>query len=150
MTCAIVQKAFADHVFTDGDILSFTTAIYPYEQTLGSEFEVTKLYYGQEINFISYQVSFLKAFGVTGEVVTDYSVTVSYTRAQDTTGASFTSIRDFFEELFSTIDSNLGATWDSSVDYWLPPDAALEISDITIDSQPCWTASATYRGIISA
>lgn len=150
MTCATVQSAFTDHVFTDSDIKAYTTAIYPYEQTLGSEFETAKLYFEQEINFISYQVSFLKAFGVTGEVVTDYSVSVTYTRAQDTTGAAFTSIRDFFEKLFSTIDTNLGGTWGSTVDYWLPPDAALEIGDITIESQPCWTATATYRGIVSA
>lgn len=148
-TCATIQAAWAATVWDEPTITDYTESIYAYEQTLGSEFEIAKLYYGESINFITYRVNVAQAFGTCGEVSYTYSVDVAYTRAQDTTGDAHAAIRDFFEDLFSIVVANLGDSWSSTVDYWIPPDVEPEIGEAVIDSQACWTSTARYRGFLA-
>jgi hypothetical protein len=149
MTCATIETAWADNIWDDDDILLYTESIYKYEQTRGSEFEVSKLYYDEHVNFITYAVNVFQAFGVTGEVRNNYTVLISYTREQDTTGDNYTSIRDFFEDLLGKVTANLGDRWDSTVDLWNPPSTPPDITETTVENTPCWQATGIYTAQVS-
>lgn len=150
MTCEDVRAAWAANVWPNVTMNAYTDKFLPYGETLNSEAEIEDVMSGQEINYVNYLVSVQKEFGVAGEITSTYFVTVTYTRAQDTTGEAWGEVRDFFEDLFLIVQTTLGDSWHGTVDFWLPPENEIDINRMTLDSTPCWTATAQYKGKLTA
>lgn len=147
---ADVQTAWETKIWSHGTILSYSDKIFDYEITDFSEHEVSKLYSSEKINFIEYvpeRKVFGKLIGST-QVIQKVDVGVRYTLEKDTEGNSYKDMRDFFSTLMSLVESQLGQTWNNTVDFYEIDSEPAKIGSIEVDFRPCWQGVLRFSGTI--
>lgn len=150
-TAQQVENAWVDKVLTHRDITSYTDKIYTYDVTEGSELEISNLYSDGEINFIQCLVGrgqkYAGSQSVSGRVITyNYLVEVTYFRQADPQGNNWKEVRNFFDDLFSTVLNELGITWDATVDYFNPQLETPEITQERFDNSDTWRGFYRFFG----
>jgi hypothetical protein len=148
-TCATVQTAWTTKIFNHASIQAITTAIIYHPITQTSESEVDDLYFGAEVNVIEVLISRAIELVMTKEELTSYSVRVSYYKEQDPGSTNYADARAFFETLYPLVKSELGTTWNGTVDYWNINAESVDAEETTIDGRACWKVSATFEGILA-
>lgn len=145
---SVIEAAWDAAIWTHADILAITDRIHKFQVTTDSEYEVSRLYFEEKINFFEvftgrYQ-NYLQTSSTVGRTIQyHYIVEVNYYKEVGTDGSHFTDVRDAFETLFGLVVSELGDTWSSTVDIWNPDNAIPTIAETTISNKKCW--KGTYR-----
>lgn len=150
-TIAQVQTAWQNYLWTDSTLLKYTDKILQYEVTTVSEAERALLTYDGAINFVEVVTTKSPSFrelGNTTQAQMQFNVDVRYTREKIPLGAeidgdSYAQIQIFFETLNTKINSLLGASWQSTVDFWEFGET-LGISSEEVDTVPCWRGVARF------
>lgn len=148
-----VRDAWTAAIWQDTTITDYTTKIFQYEITSQSEAEKQLLSEGGKLNFIEVVTSrypTTKELGGGSSALIRFDVEVRYTVEKLPPGAAldggnFTLVQDFFDDLFTLIESDLSNSWSSTVDYWemtSPPN----ISSEEIGSRECWRGVTRFAG----
>lgn len=140
-----IADIWRTYVFDHADIQDITTKVYDYQLTVDSEREITKWYYNQRINCVTYLTQYSTVFGLTEQEQREYLVTVTYYKQVDTDGTAYKAVRDFFETLKDLVLSELGHRWQETVDFYNPPSETPEISEIEIGGEKCWQGQVVYQ-----
>lgn len=148
-TSAQVRAAWAAKVWSHATITAITTKIHAYDVlSIADESEAhkSKLKYAQEINSIQYTVHKMRTFEMTGKEQQLFDVNITIYRSADITGANFNAIEDTAETINTLVSSELGSTWNGTVDYYRTEDRAIEITDSRLDDVPIWIGQFKYQG----
>lgn len=153
-TSESIETQWSNLVWADSDIQAITTKIHTFPVTELSEKEVSSIYYGTQVNFIEALTSraqkHLSSAATLGGVIQyDFTVLINYYKEFDTSGESFTDVRNAFETIFSTVLSGLGNKWNNTVDYWRPQDGTADISQVAIDDAQVWRGSYRYFATVA-
>lgn len=150
-TSAQIEAAWLAAIWNHATIQAYTSKLITRPQGSLSEQEYKSLYLSKKLNFIECLTSRTAKSGelanVLGRATTyDYLVEVNYYRdyEDDTAGTNRLIVRDFQEVLYSLIVSELGNTWDGTVEIWSPKDGQLDITDLQIDNKRTWRSSFSY------
>lgn len=140
-----VKAVWVDRVFNHADIVEITENAINFEFTDDSQFEIERLYKINsdglgEPNFFEYIIEKgERIVEVGGAAAPEYQFTVSvrYTRGQDTAGENEIAVRSAIETLCNVVRTELGTTWDT-----LNARTALEIlpqpvTRETVNQTPC-------------
>lgn len=128
---------------------ALTSRFHKFQVSKESEHEMQALYHGQEINFFEILTGRSQRYlesgqTIGGSITYDYLVEVNYYRAINPSGSNFTAIRDAFETLFSLVTTELGATWQDTVEIWQPDDVIPAINEELINNIKCWKGTTRY------
>lgn len=107
------------------------------------------LYSAAEVNFMQCLVSRAQTLEVTQRAEYVFTVDLQYFRSKDEAGANWKAVRDIFETLDALVRSELGSTWSSTVDYWIPSADKPIINEIFFNDEPIWLGSYRYQGLQS-
>lgn len=144
-TAAQVDTAWLE-LWNHETIQAITPQIHQFAITELSEFETSKLYHGQEINFIQAICGRSVAKENTQRLSYEYTVEISYFRHKDTEGETWIEVRDFFDTLYSLVVSELGHKWGDTVDFWKPQTGPATITDFLIDEEVAWKGTYQFQG----
>jgi hypothetical protein len=153
-TNALVRTAWQENVFSNlnGGFNSYPRLIEPISQDeirLGYDYNTKKIY------FWSYVVSNVIAFSTIGGGVNNrdvkFKVEITHVRERATSNnpkddTSMNLVIDGFETVAGYVRTNLLTHWDSTVDYYTPPEE-LEIAADTWDGKPVWRGKQIYTAI---
>lgn len=153
-TNALVRTAWADNVFANLNAgkNSYQRLLAPTSQdeiALGYDEETKRIY------FWEYIVSSLQHFPYIGGGVNvrkvDFKVEITHWQQRNTQNnpaedSSMSDVLDAFQTLAGYVRTNLGHTWDSTVDFFETP-SEVEIEAAEFDGKPCWKAKQIYKAI---
>lgn len=142
-TAAQVRAAWETAILEHATIQAITPRYFLFEVTQNSEAETDRLFFGKELNYIQCIVTRSNEFQALGELQYTYTVDITYTRRFDVDGDNYLAVVDFFDTLFSLVRTELGDSWDSTVDYWRPQEGPAEITQIEFENEPAWRGA--YR-----
>jgi hypothetical protein len=142
MTLSSISDAWEDYVFENASITAISSKALAYEHTETTEKGLSAIRENQKINFWEYVVTEARQFIEVGTATpaATYTVEVRYTIEKDIAGDAHADCRDAIETLLDTVKTNLGASWQGTVDYYqFQPDAyAIESGEIA--GVPVWRA----------
>lgn len=141
---ATIDAAWLTNVWENTSIKAITPNYYQYAITEDSEAEVSKTYYGAEINFWQATTTRANRLEIAKGGVYEYSLVVDYILQKDTTGDAWKDVRNAFETLFSVVQA-WSHTWGDTVDYWQTQDGPPEISEIDLAGTPCWRGRYNFK-----
>jgi hypothetical protein len=146
MSISTIETAWIDKIWQNLTILNITDKIHNFEITDTSQFELDQLSFNQELNYFEWVVTRAiqyQPIGAENEAVCKIMVEIRYTRQKDTTGENWRSVRDVFSDLITLVHSELGSSWDSTVDFYTHQQDPADITTDLINDVPCWRG--TYR-----
>lgn len=150
-TVAAVTAAWNSAIWEAPEILAFTGKIFPYEITQNSGSEKKALYSDGQINFVEYVITRnvipFEIGGGDSAVTFDFLVEIRYTREQDAKGLNFGLIRDFYDTLQTLVLTDLGGSWNSTVDYYEPQGEPPKIINELVADRECWRATYSFKAI---
>lgn len=141
-----IETAWAP-VWAHANITNYTDKIYSRDFSDFSESELRTLFKNGKVNFITWQVKRAQVFGVTSTINYSYTVLVRYYRTKGPSKEEWAEVRDFFEDLFSTVRSQLSSTWSGTVDYWATQEGEPEIITDQISNTQVWRGSFVYTAV---
>ena len=146
-TSSQLEDVWETYVFRQSDVQAFSTKYYFFDIVEDSESEVQRFFTGEEINFFQCLIVRGHRQLMTGVIQYDFTIQLSYyrTRSEDPSGANWTSVRDGLETLFDTAYTTLGATMQSTVDYWEPQEGPPQIDTIQIADEQVWRGIYTIN-----
>lgn len=147
-TSAQIETAWTAAIWNHATIQTITDKIHKFEVTQDTEFEVSKLYQNQKVNFFEVLTGraqdYNETAGTIGETVRyRYEVIINYYREIDTSGAAWTAVRDAMETLFNLVRTELGDSWSNTVETWRPDANISSIVSDTVSNKKVW--KGTYR-----
>lgn len=144
-TSSAVRTAWETAVWQHPDLIAITDKVYPYDVLQDSQFDVSALYYGGEVNFFTYQVAREQApSGTSRQFTQTISVLVSYTLMQtDVAGSTFNLVQDRLETVDDLVVTSLGPTWGGTVQV-VRGGTTRGVTSRTVDDRKCWTSSYLY------
>lgn len=144
-TNALVRAAWLSKVMSHASILAITPKIYDHDLTEESTKEQSKLFHNTIVNAISYLVTSSLELRLRGNDTRNFVVDVTYIKQYDVDGANWKAVSDFFSTIENLVRTELGGTWNSTVDYYQNQSAPPSISLGTIGGRRCWIGK--YRFI---
>lgn len=146
-----IRDAWKDNIWDNATIVAITDKAFSFDATIPAaqvaSSEITRLMYGQEINFFQYHVTrSVPRYLIGGSAEYQFQVRVEYFREVNTNGTNRNECADALETLMSEVLSDLGDTWDSTVDFWRPQETPYEISTVTLDGKQVWKGTTTFTG----
>lgn len=147
MTISAVRSAWNTNVFQHATVQAMTGAILDDGFTAGSKTELSRLKDDQLIHFIQFIVTKAEIPGLIGARQYRYNVELSYYIQADTDGDNYTAAIDNLETIDGLINSELGVTWDGTVDLMEEADVSLAIEQIEIEGLPVWRFTQPYTAI---
>ena len=148
-TNALVRSAWASKVMGHDQIVAYTPQIFDYDLTEESTKEQSKLFHDTIVNCVSYVVSSYQQLRLRGTNSKHFEVKVTYYKQYDVDGDNYKSIADFFELLQTLVWSELGGTWDASVDYYQLQEGPPSIRVDTIGGRKSWVGEFLFRAEVS-
>jgi hypothetical protein len=119
MTLAIVREKLVD-LFNNSTLQTITPNAYAYDliqlvkARIGTQYSA-KMMYDAEINFIQYLLSPIKYRSPATQENTEYQLIINYVKEVDLDGQYYLDVTDFYETLYSTIQTVLGDNWDGAI-----------------------------------
>ena len=149
-TVAQVTAAWNTYVFAHSTVQAITTKIYNFDAVSmadNSRVYDAQLHYGQTYNFFQWRATkFINSQNIGGSKLYIYPVTVQYFIEADIDGSNFAAAELAFETLYTRVNSGLGTTWDSTVDFYTPQPNRPALSEYIINDTVCWMWSYEYVG----
>lgn len=146
--CSVIAGVWDAYVWDTASLRSITSRFYPFDPTSSSEFEIANLMYDREINFFSYLITKTERYIGTNVLQEDFEVVVTYTRAKDTNGDTWTATRDAIETVINQVRTALGDTWQARVSFYAPQEEPYNIEESIIQNVPVWRARYTFTAKI--
>lgn len=146
MSLASVRNAWVSKVANSETLLAYTDKIFTYPILLNSGKEAQKTYFNTQIKFVTFLVNVSSKFGLNNRIDLTYPVEVSTYIENEPSGNNYNLGLDIMETIETLIQTELGARWNNSVDYYLPEDNANLVQQILIDEKPVWQFTKTYTG----
>lgn len=148
MSLATVSAAWTSSVWGDATVSAITDAVLTREGTEASEYEISQLRYGQEINFFEWVASEHRQYREVGNLSpeTIYTVDVRYTREMDSGGANYTAVQTALNAVVSAVVSTLGYTWQGTVDFSALPGNPPDVQPAIVADTECWRATLKFSG----
>lgn len=140
-----IASTWQTYIFDYSTIQGITKKANAFEMIQDSETALEKLHYGGAVNAFCYKAVQINEQRLTRTILHTHVVTVDYYREQDPAGMNWKAVRDALETLATTVRTQLGNTWQGSVDYWRYRDTEPEIEQVTIGSTPCWRGRVVYE-----
>ena len=144
---ASVRTAWAA-VLANSTITGYTNRLYDYDivsteavSQVGHDANFMQAGY---VNFAQFVFSKTHNFEMTCQVRETFNVDISYYYQVDIDGDTFKSCTDFFDDLFTVVRSELGTSWDSTIEFYTMEDVAVNPGLLT-DKQ-VWIATQRYIG----
>ena len=148
-TPADIRSAWNTAVWTHASITALTTKIYAYDVTSDSAYNIDKFRFQQAINFFTYVVTYADQNTLVQGTRQRFTVTVSYFREADTTGAAFNAVVDNLYTVQARVRTGLGKTWSSTVDYYQPQETPIAPTLQQIDGKDVWRGTVSFDGFKS-
>lgn len=150
-TAAQIRTAWANNVWNNASITAITTKIYDREmpkditgaQTTNSQKE--RLLYSYKYNFIEYVITKHDDGGAIGQRKYSYDVNVLVNRQTDNDGTEHNACIDTLNTIFNVVNTNLGTTWQGTVDRWLPLSGQPQINFYSIENVRIIRARRVFR-----
>jgi hypothetical protein len=155
-TPAQIRAAWAAKVWAHSSIKALTTKIYNFDLESVAELSTAHkslMYYNQRINFFQYRVTKARQFGLSGgKVMYKYPVVIRYYREAtiDLDGSVFNAVEDAFETLFTAVQSQLGTSWNNTVDYYEIQVEPASVDATLLDDKLVWVGQYSFQGIKEA
>ena len=150
-TAAQVRAAWLDNIWTHATVQAYTTKIYDYDITSRSQKEAAKFRHNTSINFLTYittrghEMKELGSIGATSALVHfNFQVEIRYYLEADSDGEGFNAVIDRLGTIDGLVVSQLGKTWDSTVDFYRPQQEPPTINLIELDGRPVWLGVYRY------
>lgn len=148
-TSAQVRTAWSTYVLQHASAQAFTTQMHLFEINDQSEHALELIRYNTEINFVQCLIARAQRSGETSRpagtsVQYDYTVEVRYTREAEPSGANWTAVIDFFDTLQSLVLTQLGNSWQNTVDMYAPQEGVPSIEEIVFDNTKAWQGRYTW------
>lgn len=154
-TSTAIETVWDTSIWQHASILAITSKLIKRPQGSLSEKEYQSLYTAKRLNFIEALTTRTQRSNelanVLGRATTyDFLVQVNYYKdyEDDTIGQAWESVRNFYETLYPLVVSELGNTWDGTVELWKPQDGQPEITNLQIDNKRTWRGSYSYTATI--
>ena len=148
MSTLVEVRAAWNNVLSDSTVTDYTERVYNYDiiNTEGvSEGHESQFMDDGYINFVQFVTTVDREFVSTNEVQEIFTVSITYYRGIDIDGDNSKSASEFFDDLFNVVRSELGTSWDSTIDFYTME----SVSRLTqvIDNKNTWVATQNYVGI---
>ena len=148
MSTLVEVRAAWNNVLSDSTVTDYTERVYNYDiiNTEGvSEGHEAQFMDDGYINFVQFVTTVDREFVSTNEVQEIFTVSITYYRGIDIDGDNSKSASEFFDDLFNVVRSELGTSWDSTIDFYTME----SVSRLTqvIDNKNTWVATQNYVGI---
>lgn len=152
-TSSAIRTAWQTKIFDHATVIDYTTQtfLYDVDQNIKAGVEVGDLYYLQQINFFKCLVFRSRITPVVGGGTSNvtrfvFDVELSYYLEKDLSdsGINYNNVIDRLEAVDSLVISQLGKTWDSTVDFAEMINAQGP-QIITLDEKDVWRGTYTYR-----
>lgn len=152
MALSDIRTAWQENIFEHATVQAWTEQILDYEITQEYQREVVQYMQDAVVNFFTYTVSRSRLEQMSNRALFSHIVTVKYYLEVDPSSVVSThnTILDRLETFDSLVISQLGRTWDSTVDYYTTQDSPIEISQIKIEDRPTLFGQLVYTGIKTA
>ena len=152
-TSAEVEAAWLENIWQHDTLIAITDKFNFFPIVEDSETDLAKAYdtsgSTRKINFFEILTGrgqqYIETQNTIGNTIQyNYTVQVSYFLETEPTGDNFLSVRDTLETILGLVISELGDTWDSTVDYWKPDLNPPQITQIFFDKKPVWKGVQNY------
>lgn len=148
VTSAQVAAKWNEKIWTNAAITAITTQIFKFETTEESQKEVEDLYEDTILNYFEYSVERNERVTEIGGAQNPYfifKVSVRYTKQKDTTGDSYTDVRDAIETLCDTVRSQLGSDWGGVVEnITTDPIAPSDTTSAAVNNTDVWQQTVNF------
>lgn len=149
-TAAQVRAAWLDNIWNHATVQAYTTKIYDYDITARSQKEAAKFYHNTSINFFSYittrghEVKEMGGSSLSAIAHFNYQVEIRAYLQADTDGSNFSAVIDRLGTIDGLVVTQLGKTWDSTVDFYRPQQEPPTLNLIELDGRPVWLGVYRY------
>lgn len=147
MTALSAVRTAWSNVLENATVQGYTANQYTYNiaGTTNESISNTGLFYAaSQLNFVQYEFIKNQNFAQTKEKNEIFNVIISYYREIDIDGDNFRSITDFFDSLFDVVRSEIGYSWNSTIDFYEVGDVSMTTDQL--DNRACWVGTCTYTG----
>lgn len=152
-TVSDIETAWNTAIWGHATITALTPRIFNREIPDLSEEDVRDVSYQQEINFFEWLVKKSVRYPLVSRGVGEdqaFLVEIRYTREKDPhtdrTGTNYNSVRDAYETLLSLVKSELGNSWDSTVDFYTTQQEAIVINERVVGGVEVWSSVFRFQG----
>ena len=145
-TAAQVRAAWKSRIFDNATIQAMTTKIY--DKTMqrdGTTSQLALLKYEQDYNWMEYVVQRYPNGGAIGQRRFEYVVTVRMHRELEPNSTNHVAVLDDMETLSGLVITELGATWNSTVDRWLDVASEPSIDEIDVSGKRVVLVAQDFR-----
>lgn len=144
-----IRSAWATYIFADTSITALTDKSYSWD--LASVADQSAAHdaltrYSQSINFFQYRVLKSRNFGLTNQSEVIFETTVQYYKEATLAGSAYNAIEDAFETIADLVESALGETWASTVNFYRCQEGPPTIELIEIGGVPVWMGEYKFFG----
>lgn len=145
-TAAQVRTAWKTKIFDNATVQAITTSIYDQRMERdGSTSQLALLKYQQEYNWIEYTVQRFPNGGAIGQRRWEYVVNVSLHRELQPNSDNHEITLDNMETISNLVISQLGYTWNSTVDRWIDVAAAPSVDELDIGGKRIVLVAQEFR-----
>lgn len=145
-TNAQVRTAWQTQVFAN---INAGANSFPYELWPETRRRRDAGVYNRKVDFWIYSVRHRINNLLMGGEEQHFEVEIVRTLENDTEATAYNLvIDDFNTTLYSLVKTNLGDTWQGTVDYWEPPIDAPKPIQTEYEERSVWEARVTYKGFI--
>lgn len=139
-----IRSAWTTKIWGYPDIVAMTPNIFMYEVLADSQFTVANLYHEAEIRFFTCKVQRRSEPLPVNQTRYTFSVTIEYYRQQtDVAESVYNDVQDHLETMDDLVRSQLGKTWNTTVDYYQGAQP-IRIDSVRIDGKDCWRGGYVY------
>lgn len=154
-TTAQVEAAWSTHIWAHSSIAVLTNKIFNREISDLSEDDVRDVSFQQQINFIEWlvkkSIEYPQISRGLGQDET-FLVEIRYTREKDPhadkAGANYNAVRDALETIVGLVKSELGVSWDGTIDYYETQTEAVVINERDIAGSEVWSGVYRFQGFV--
>ena len=145
-TAAQVRAAWKTKIFDNATVQKITTSIYDQRMERdGSTSQLALLKYEQQYNWIEYTVQRFPNGGAIGQRRWEYIVTVTLHRELLPNSDNHELTLDNMETISSLVISQLGYTWNSTVDRWIDVASEPSIDELDIGGKRIVLVAQEFR-----
>ena len=145
-TAAQVRTAWKTKIFDNATVQAITTSIYDQRMERdGSTSQLALLKYQQEYNWIEYTVQRFPNGGAIGQRRWEYVVTVTLHRELLPNSDNHEVTLDNMETISSLVISQLGYTWNSTVDRWIDVASEPSVDELDIGGKRIVLVAQEFR-----
>ena len=145
-TAAQVRAAWKSKIFDNATVQKITTSIYDQRMERdGSTSQLALLKYEQQYNWIEYTVQRFPNGGAIGQRRWEYIVTVTLHRELLPNSDNHELTLDNMETISSLVISQLGYTWNSTVDRWIDVASEPSIDELDIGGKRIVLVAQEFR-----